>query len=136
MRVTKTVKEYIEKEVTKKIYSKYEKEREAAEAERKIVNDFWKELHEYLERIARQKLNDFLQENNFVKETNRYHTRNEPIVACTTYRTEIEGERDIESVHRWKSRADAEVSEKVDEIIVALELGGDRQVLGKMLSEI
>lgn len=46
MRVTKTVKEYIEKCVREKVYKKYETEKEAAEAEKndseKFLGNTWK----------------------------------------------------------------------------------------------
>ena len=41
-----------------------------------------------------------------------------------------------DSVHKWESRYAAEVNKIVDNIIVTLELGGDKADLDRMLSEI
>lgn len=40
------------------------------------------------------------------------------------------------SVHNWNNRARAEIKEKVDDIIVTLELGGTKADLERMISEI
>ena len=40
------------------------------------------------------------------------------------------------SVHNWQNRARAEIKEKVDDIIVTLELGGTKADLERMISEI
>ena len=40
------------------------------------------------------------------------------------------------SVHNWSRRMYDEVSEKVQDIIVALELGGNKADLDRMLSEL
>ena len=69
MRVTKTVKEYIEKCVREKVYEKYEEERMIAENESHAVNAFWEALGDEIEAIARERVAKFVKENEFVYKT-------------------------------------------------------------------
>lgn len=127
MRVTKTVKEYIEKEVSSRIYKKYEAEEACAkyedEQKEKLYEACMKAAQAAVEQIVNENKLDFI-------ETNR-------IDDCLSLRYNtftIKDGNDINSCHRWKSRFNAEVNEKVNEIIVELELGGDRAKLTEMLS--
>ena len=42
----------------------------------------------------------------------------------------------VSSVHYWRNRARTEIKEKVEDIIVTLELGGTKEDLERMISEI
>lgn len=130
MRVTKTVKEYIEKCVREKVYKKYEAEEAEAKRQNDIVSNFEEEMKQLICKVAKEKIDAFLEENKFVEifDDNwgvRYG-----------YRLAITDSNCINSVHRWRRRADTEVYEKVTDIIVTLELGGTRADLDRMLSEI
>ena len=135
MRVTKTVKEYIEKCVREKVYGKYEEERAIAENESYTVNAFWEALGDEIEAIAQERVAKFIEENDFVEMAEaRYLSSN--ITSCYSNRVVIKDKVYETSVHNWRRRADKEVKLRVDDIIVTLELGGTRADLDRMLSEI
>ena len=135
MRVTKTVKEYIEKCVREKIYKKYEEEKASAENESHIVNAFWEALGDEIEAIAQERVAKFIEENDFVEMTEARYTSSN-ITSCYSNRVTIKNKVYETSVHNWRRRANAEVDEKVTDIIVTLELGGTKADLDRMLNEI
>ena len=135
MRVTKTVKEYIEKCVREKIYKKYEEEKAIAENESHIVNAFWEALGDEIEAIAQERVAKFIEENDFVEMTEARYTSSN-ITSCHSNRVTIKNKVYETSVHNWRRRANAEVDEKVTDIIVTLELGGTKADLDRMLNEI
>jgi hypothetical protein len=139
MRVTKTVKEYIYKEVTARMERKYAEE--AAEAQRqrdlyeKIEEEALRTAAEAYEicvkaKIAAFKAEDFLKMSTDtgleVKLDHQYRS----LQLC------LMNQSNIDSVHCWRRRMQKEVNEKCDDIIVTLELGGTRDELMKMLAEI
>lgn len=135
MRVTKTVKEYIEKCVREKIYGKYEEERAIAENESYILNAFWEALRDEIEAIAQERVAKFIEENDFVEMAEASYTSSN-ITCCNSNRVTIKNKVYDTSVHNWRRRANAEVNEKVIDIIVTLELGGTKADLDRMLNEI
>ena len=132
MRVTKNIKEYIERHVKEKVYAKYEAERLEAERQRKIVDDFWEEMTETVERQAEAMVNDFLENHGDIVE----RTSDRDIVSYCSYVLQLKDKCYTNSVHMWRERANREVREIVDNIIVTLELGGSKADLDRMLSEI
>ena len=131
MRVTKTVREYIEKKVAEKVYVKYEAEKLEAKRQNDLVNNFWDELEKELEAIAVERLNKFIEENSFAERGAR-----DTIVSYYSSTLRIADRHINSSVHNWQNRARAEIKEKVDDIIVTLELGGNKEDLERMISEI
>lgn len=133
MRVSKTVREYIEKQVQIRLEPKYEaekklaKEREAAVEELRLgasdaaIAAYTKYLDEHLPAVA-----DFakLCENGF---------------PMTCYRRDaiiLSNHNDINSVYQWSSRMRSEAKETVENIIVELELGGTKADLERLLNEV
>ena len=132
MRVTKNIKEYIERHVREKVYAKYEAERLEAERQSKIVDDFWNKMTETMEAQAEAMVSEFLENHgDFVERSS-----NRDIINYCSYVLQIKDKCYINSVHKWRERANVEVREIVDNIIVTLELGGTKADLDKMLSEI
>ena len=132
MRVTKKAQEYIERQVREKIYAKYEDERLEAEQQEKILDEFWTILTETVEYQAETMVNEFLEKHGDIVE--RHSDRD--IINYCHYVLQLKDKCYINSVHKWRERANKEVREKVDDIIVTLELGGTKADLDKMLSEI
>lgn len=131
MRVSKTVREYIEKKVSEKVNAKYDAERIEAERQNKTMYDFWNNLSEELEALAAERVNKFLEENSFAERGARGN--------ITSYYSSVISVTDRHmnsSVHNWRSRAKAEIKEKVEDIVVTLELGGTKEDLERMISEI
>lgn len=131
MRITKVVKEYIEERITEKVLPKYELEKIEAERQLEIKNKFFEELTEELEAIATERMEKFLAENPFLE-------RSEKQNISTVYYSAVNiiDRHLFSSVHNWKTRAKEEINNKTKNIIVALELGGTKEDLERMISEI
>ena len=131
MRVSKTVREYIEKKVSEKVSAKYDAERIEADRQDKVINDFWNNLSEELEALAAERVNKFLEKNSFAKRGQR-----PDIISTYSSVISIADRHMNSSVHNWRNRARAEIKEKVEDIVVTLELGGTKEDLERMISEI
>ena len=131
MRITKVVKEYIEERITEKVLPKYELEKIEAERQLEIKNKFFEELAEELEAIATERMEKFLAENPFLERSKRQN------ISTVYYDSVNIIDRHLfSSVHNWKARAREEINNKTKNIIVALELGGTKEDLERMISEI
>ena len=130
MRITKVVKEYIEERITEKVLPKYELEKIEAERQLEVKNKFFEELAEELEAIATERMEKFLAENPFLE-------RSEKQNISTVYYSSVNiiDRHLLSSVHNWKTRAKEEISNKTRNIIVALELGGTKEDLERMINE-
>lgn len=131
MRITKVVKEYIEERIIEKVMPKYELEKIEAERQLEVKNKFFEELAEELETIATERMEKFLAENPFLERTERKN------ISTVYYDSvNITDRHLLSSVHNWRKRAKEEISNKTRNIIVALELGGTKEDLERMISEI
>lgn len=134
MRVTKTIREYIEKEVKARLDPKYEAEKKEAERQTKAKNDFLEGCQAAAEAAFDayfeahfSEISDFCED----VRSDKSHYSN----LC--YRAvEITDRMYSTSVHNWESRRRAEAKAKVEEIIVELELGGTKAELMAMLEKI
>lgn len=133
MRVTKKIESYIREQVKAKVMPKYEAEKAEFKRIIGIKNDIESRASEAAKQAAMavfaeaKKYDDIfeLDENSIRK---AYLSCYHPI-----------GIKDIcytDSVHKWESRYAEEVNKIVDDIIVTLELGGNKADLDRMLSEI
>lgn len=126
MRVTKNVKNYIRKEVSARIHKKYEAEEAQAKRERelrdKVYDDCCQAALEVIKNTAAKANLDFMEYNFTEKSIHLYYSS-----------FNIKNSKNVNSCHRWKQRCRAEVDEKTNEIIVELELGGDKTKLMEML---
>ncbi len=134
MRVTKAVREYIEKQVRAKIEKKYEAEKN----ESKRIKDIKEDIETRAAEAARQAaIAVFMEAKNyedildfdekFMKDIYMGGFRNILNLKDRVYQN---------SIHNWSYRMQNEVDEKVQDIIVTLELGGNKADLDRMLSEI
>lgn len=131
MRVSKTVREYIEKKVSEKVNAKYDAERIEAERQNKVINDFWDNFSKEFEALAAERVNKFLEENSFAERGAR-----ETIMSYYSGAIIVADRHMTSSVHNWRNRARTEIKEKVEDIIVTLELGGTKEDLERMINEI
>lgn len=130
MRVTKTVREYIEKKVAEKVYVKYEAEKLEAKRQYEEINNFVKELEDTMNEYVDKHIKMFVEEHPYAERGAR-----ERLVSFYSPINVVDRHMSS-SVHNWQSRARAEIKEKVDDIIVTLELGGTKTDLERMISEI
>ena len=133
MRVTKKVENYIREQVKAKVMPKYEAEK----AEDLRVLGLKKDIESRASDAARKaamavyaeaKEHDELFELNEESIRNAYFSCYQAI--------SIKNYCYIDSVYNWESRYSAEVNKIVDDIIVTLELGGNKADLDRMLSEL
>ena len=133
MRVTKKVENYIREQVKAKVMPKYETEKAESKRIINLRNDIENRACEAAKQAAMavfaevKEYDDIfeLDENSIRK---AYLSCSRPI-----------GIKDfcyINSVHKWESRYTEEVNKIVDNIIVTLELGGNKADLDRMLNEI
>ena len=133
MRVTKKVENYIREQVKAKVMPKYEAEKAESKRIINLRNDIENRACEAAKQAAMavfaetKEYDDIfeLDENSIRK---AYLSCSRPI-----------GIKDFcyaNSVHKWESRYTEEVNKIVDNIIVTLELGGNKADLDRMLNEI
>ena len=135
MRVTMTVRDYIEKEVRTRIQPKYAAEE--AEAERRIAarDAFFYKCAKAAEEAFNaafdanfHDVSDFMED---VRETNNYS-----VSFYDSRVAQIPDRMQRNSVYQWHSRMNAEVRKITQEIVVELELGGTKAELMAMLEKI
>lgn len=130
MRVTKTVREYIEKKVAEKIYVKYEAEKLEAKRQNEEIHNFVEELEDVMNEYVEKHIKMFVEEHPYAERGAR-----DKLISFYSP-INIVDRHISSSIHNWQSRARAEIKEKVDDIIVTLELGGTKADLERMISEI
>ena len=133
MRVTKKVENYIREQVKAKVMPKYEAEK----AESKRIIDIKNDIENRASKAAKQAAMAVFAE---AKEYSDIFELNEDSIQrayLSCYNpVRIKDYNYTESIHKWDSRYSAEVNKIVDNIIVTLELGGNKADLDRMLNEI
>ena len=134
MRVTKAVREYIEKQVRAKIEQKYEAEKN----ESKRIKDIKADIETRAAEAARQAaIAVFMEAKNYEDILNFDEKFVQDIYMSGTSRVlDLKDRVYQNSIHNWSRRMHNEVEEKVQDIIVTLELGGNKADLDRMLSEL
>lgn len=132
MRVTRTVREYIEREVTARVFQKYEAEKAEAERQQAILEEIRETVNCRLAQAVQAFVPHLVGQHNFLEVELTEH--NMPTLGYKVIN--IVGRYDSDSVHGWRSRAQAEARRVADEIIVELELGGSKADLLAMLEQI
>ena len=133
MRVTKKVENYIREQVRAKVMPKYEAEKAEANRIRELIRDIESRASEAAIAAAKavydeaKAYDDVLEydEKSFERVCLSYYRVVTPKDACY-----------ITSVHKWDYRYSEEVNKIVDDIIVTLELGGNKADLDRILSEL
>lgn len=135
MRVTKNVREYIEREVEKRLLPKYEAEKAEAKHQEAVLSAFLEGASQAAEDAFYAYFNEHwvevegFCESHFSDEYCRPHFYNARVAT-------IKDKCYYNSIHCWDRRLRDEVKRIVSDIIVTLELGGTRAELQQMLDEI
>ena len=134
MRVTKAVREYIEKQVRAKVEQKYEAEKN----ESKRIKDIKADIETRAAEAARQAaIAIFMEAKNYEDILDFDEKFVQDIYMSGSHRVlDLKDRVYQNSVHNWSRRMHDEVNEKVQDIIITLELGGNKADLDRMLSEI
>ena len=134
MRVTKKVENYIREQVKAKIMPKYEAEK----AEAKRITDLQADLQRRAAEAAKQAAIAILceaKDNADILDYNE-NEANRMYLSNLSYVIALKDRCCTNSVHHWSDRMRDEVNKIVDNIIVTLELGGNKADLDRMLSEL
>ena len=133
MRVTKKVENYIREQVKAKVMPKYEAEKAEAARIISIKND----IESRADRAAREAAKAVYAE---AKEYSELLELDESSIERSYFNCyhpiSIKNYSYRDSVYKWEFRYADEVNKIVDDIIVTLELGGNKADLDRMLSEI
>jgi hypothetical protein len=134
MRVTKAVREYIEKQVRAKIEKKYLEEKNESKRIRDIKSDIEQRAREAAYEAAKAILEEAAQHTDILEyQEPKYEKLNFWGISDCIY---LKDACYITSVHKWDRRMNDEIQTAVQDIIVTLELGGNKADLDRMLSEI
>ena len=135
MRVTKTVKDYITKEVRKKLEVKYMAEKLQAQKENEIRKTVENEVEVKFNKLVKELLETAVEKYPFLEPMAPNSDGDYGLLRYKTF-IHIKDEVDTSNIHKWQTRLNKEVEENVENIIVTLELGGTKADLDRMLSEI
>lgn len=139
MRVTKTVREYIEKEVAARMERKYAEEATEAKRQRDLYEKIEADALRAAAETYKTYVLDKIQANNAESFLGIGNGFGEGIKLRHDYRggaLTLIHDDETTSVLSWRQRMREEVNDKCDDIIVTLELGGTKAELMQMLSEI
>lgn len=134
MRVTKKVENYIREQVKAKVMPKYEWEN----VESVRIKDIQADIQERAAEAARQAALAILEEAKEHGDVLEYHEAEAErmYLSNLAYIVTLKDSCLYSSVHKWNRRMEEEVNKIVDDIIVTLELGGNKADLDRMLSEL
>lgn len=135
MRVTKTIREYIEKEVRARIQPKYAAEE--AEAKRRFAarDAFFDKCAKAAEEAFNAAFDaNFHDVSDFMEDVRE--AVNPPVTFYNPRVAQIPDKMQRNSVYQWQSRMNAEINKIAEEIVVELELGGTKAELMAMLEKI
>ena len=134
MQVTKKVESYIREQVRAKIAPKYEWEK----AEAKRITELKSDIQSRAAEAARQAALAVLEEAKEHADVLEYNEAEAERMCLShlAYVVTLKDSFNISSVHKWYCHIDEEVNKTVDDIIVTLELGGNKADLDRMLSEL
>ena len=134
MRVTKKVENYIREQVKTKVAPKYEAEK----AEAKRIVDLQSDIQYRAAEAAKQAAIAVLSEAKGHSDVLEYneHEAERMYMGSINYVVTLKDRCYVHSIHHWPDRMLDEVNKIVDDIIVTLELGGNKADLDRMLSEI
>lgn len=133
MRVTKKVENYIREQVKAKVAPKYEWEKAEAARIRELARDIESRASEAAVAAAKAIYDEAKAHSDVLEYDEKAFER--AYLSCYKVVTPKDSCY-ITSVHKWDTRMAEEVNKAVDNIIVTLELGGNKADLDRMLSEL
>jgi hypothetical protein len=135
MRVTKNVREYIEREVEKRLLPKYEAEKAEAKHQEAVLSAFLEGASQAAEDAFYAYFNEHWVEIEGFCESHLDNDYRRPTFYSSRVAT-IKGKEYYDNIHCWERRLRDETKRIVSDIIVTLELGGGRAELEEMLNNI
>ena len=134
MRVTKKVENYIREQVKAKVMPKYEAEKN----ESKRIKDIKADIETRAAEAARQAAIAVFMEAKNYEDILDFDEKSAQDIYMSGYSRVLALKDKVyqNSIHNWSRRMQNEIDEKVQDIIVTLELGGNKADLDRMLNEI
>lgn len=137
MRVTKTIREYIEKEVKARIAPRYEEQKAEAKRQETLLSDFLEGARKAAETAWMEYFEaNFPEIADFCDDDRKDRYGNNIPSFYNSRCVSIRNKHYSNSVHNWHSQMTAEANKIVNEIVVELELGGTKAELMEMLNKI
>lgn len=129
MRVTKTIREFIEKEVSNRLDAKYA-EKEEANFQTKVEQDVWEAAMDAAQKAYDEYMAGAFAQYGFLEDLHTDKERRKHMAFGIKDRQSYNG------VQCWRRRKDEEARSIVNDIIVEMELGGDKATLMAMLDKV
>ena len=133
MRVTKNIREFIEREVDVRITPRYESDKVESARQKKALEDFLQACFNEATNAFNKYFDEHFDEVVDFAEDKRSSNK---LYMQPSYAATIKDIYNKNSVHGWEYRKRVETKKLVDEIIVNLELGGTKDELMEMLNKI
>ena len=130
MRVTKTIREFIEKEVSNRLDAKYTAEKEEADFQTKVEQEVWEVAMDAAQKAYDGYMASVFTRYDFLEDLHTDKERRKSMAFG------IKDRLNRSSVLNWRRRKDDEARSIVNDIIVELELGGDKATLMAMLDRV
>ena len=135
MRVTKTIREFIEKEVSNRLDAKYAAEEEEANFQIKVAQEVEDAAMDAAQKAYDEYMASVFTRYDFLED---WHTNKER--RCVELRGStsfgLKDRLNYNNVLNWRRRKTDEARSIVNDIIVELELGGDKATLMAMLDKV
>lgn len=135
MRVTKTIREFIEKEVSNRLDVKYAAEKEEANFQIKVAQEVEDAAMDAAQKAYDKYMASAFAQYSFLED---WHTDKER--RCVELRSStsfgLKDRLNYNNVLNWRRRKTDEARSIVNDIIVELELGGDKATLMAMLDKV
>ena len=128
MKVTKLIREYVEEQVSKVYDTKINPYSEQAEIDRQKIKDF----EHYLRQAQQELIDQFLIELPLFNAYNREPTDRKASVSNLSY----DYSQNMINEMDWKRENIRKKKDKIKEIMLALELGANRQELNDMIAKL
>lgn len=140
MRITKNIREYIEKVVSERVEKKYAEELKQARKNRELQKTILSTVNETINKQARELLLTAVKGNpNIFEVSSRLTNEDNNLFYFHHYASQLlplVGENYTDSIYGANNRMRKEIKETTQNIIVELELDGNKADLDRMLSEI
>lgn len=135
MRVTKTIREFIEKEVSNRLDAKYAAEKEEASFQVKVAQEVEDAAMDAAQKAYDEYMADAFAQYGFLEDL---HTDKERRCVELSRSTSfgIKDRLNYNNVQCWRRRKTDEARSIVNGIIVEMELGGDKATLMAMLDKV
>ena len=132
MRVTKLIREYVEKTVSEKFDKQTSPEEIAYKDLEKKLLTFREEVDEQVVKFTQTAIDNFLSANDIPEDVKKTICNREPItISYHLYNTDIDCKARAKRTERNKARDEA-----IENILLTLELGGTKADLDRMIAEL